>query len=423
MRISEGFSSSFEDEFDTRLAEFLVDQKYLSNVTDLRSRRYVARSIIPHIKTLSDHFNRMNSDEPGLDGTAYWAESSNDANRRLAYFLAYAIPNAFKVASILHEVSRLGFRNKESIRSIIELGAGPAAGAAGVLLAHSRGLKITPALSLDPEFALIEQRKSVLELGSAFLQHLNPRASVRTFPRRIAFDQPWLPKAAPKFDLAIASFVLNESSVSPDTLASRAAEFVENHLTDHGLFIIVEPALREQSRRMLTLRQKWIERVEMNSYAQRILLPCLGHQSCPALLKEEDWCHEDVSWWRPKYLRLIEELTGLDRKSLPFSYLVISKSALTATQSFSHLKEAKALHRLVSPAKSLGGNALEFFTCSNEDGKRRVRTTKSAVQGRFMQRGDILMDAQIHGAPESSQLDRVSAIVPLIDPETDAPLD
>ncbi len=423
MRISEAFSRSFEDEFDTRLAEFLVEQKYLSNVEDLRSRRYVARSIIPHIKTLSDHFNRMNSDAPGLDGTAYWAESSNDANRRLAYFLAYAIPNAFKVASILHEISRLGFKNKGSIQSVIELGAGPAAGAAGVVLAHSRDLKITPALSLDPEFALVEQRKSVLELGSAFLQHLNPRASVRTFPRRIAFDQPWLPKAAPKFDLAIASFVLNESSVSPDTLASRTAEFVENHITENGLLLIVEPALREQSRRMLTLRQKWIERVELNGYAQRILLPCLGHQSCPALAKEEDWCHEDVSWWRPKYLRMIEELTGLDRKSLPFSYLVISKSALGAAQSFTSLEGAKTLHRLVSPAKSMGGSALEFFTCSSEDGKRRVRATKGTVQGRFMQRGDVLINAEVHGAPESSQLDQLSAIVPLIDPMTDAPVD
>jgi hypothetical protein len=423
VRISEAFSRSFEDEFDSKLAEFLVEQKYLSNVEDLRSRRYFARSIIPHIKTLSDHFNRIDSDDASLDATAYWAESSNDANRRLAYFLAYAVPNAFKVASILHEISRLGLRNLNSIRSVVELGAGPAAGAAGVVLAHSRDLKIIPELSLDPDFALIEQRKSVLDLGAAFIQHLSPRASVRTFPRKIAFDRPWLPKAAPKFDLAIASFVLNESSCAPDVLASRAAEFVENHLNENGLFIIVEPALKEQSRRMLNLRQKWIERIEMNHYSQRILLPCLGHQACPALAREDDWCHEDVSWWRPKYLRMIEELTGLDRKSLPFSYLVLSKSKLGAAESFESLAPSKTLHRLVSPARSMGGSALEFFTCSAEDGKRRVRTTKAGVRGRFMQRGDIILDAEIHGAPESSQLDRLSAIVPLIDPDTDAPVD
>src|SRR5690606_19891259 len=98
----------------------------------------------------------------------------------------------------------------------------------------------------------------------------------------------------------------------------------------------------------------------------QVLLPCLGHQACGALAEPEDWCHEDVSWWRAPYYRRIDDLAGLDRKSLPFSYLVIARSRRPRSELLPALGPAvdrpEGVRRLVSPSYREGKD-LSFYTC------------------------------------------------------------
>src|SRR6185312_14237790 len=154
-----------------------------------------------------------------------------------------------------------------------------------------------------------------------------PDWGTRPFHRTIDLnEQGFLPRTAPKFNLWVMSYFLNEifEKTPIERVASLLMDSWEAHLEDEALIVLVEPALKLQSRKLLELRSHLIaEAKRRKSQWMKILLPCLGHQSCGALAAEDDWCHEEVSWWRPPYLKNIDQMAGLDRKSLPFSYLVI----------------------------------------------------------------------------------------------------
>jgi len=156
----------------------------------------------------------------------------------------------------------------------------------------------------------------------------------------------------------------------------------------------------------------------------QILLPCLGHQSCGALSNPEDWCHEEVTWWRPPYFRTIDKMAGLDRKTLPFSYLVIAKSKRSREELLPALASAgpTTTHRLVSPAHSEGRD-LEFYLCG-QDGKKRARfrptgatsedlnadsenQSDTAKEAPYLQRGDILLGAETRGDSQSTRVEKI----------------
>lgn len=261
---------------------------------------------------------------------------------------------------------------------------------------------------------MIEQDRELLRLGERWAERVLRFTDagsweMRPFRRRIEMAKELLPRNAPEFNLWVMSFFLNELSESPDVIARKLFASWERHLEDEGLVILVEPALKLQSRRLLEIRKQLLEHFAgPRAKDFQILLPCLGHQACGALAAAEDWCHEEVAWWRPPYLKIIDEMAGLDRKTLPFSYLVITRSKRTREEILPALAEARGeAHRLVSPAHDEGRD-LEFFMCG-KDGKRRARYR--AEKG-SLSRGDILLGAEIQGAPEASRIKKISGCVP-----------
>jgi hypothetical protein len=259
-------------------------------------------------------------------------------------------------------------------------------------------------------FALIEQSKAALQLGTAWFEAFAGEGiSARPFHRRVDLAGQWLPQAAPKFHVFVSSYFLNETEIPTETLVSNFIETCDRHLEDEGLVIIVEPALRLQSRKLLRFRERLIEhsRVRSGEVPLKVLLPCLGHQACGALSKEDDWCHEEVAWWRPPYLRELDALAGLDRKSLPFSYLVLQKTRNPIERSLPALSGAPDRRfRLVSPSHHLGKKTWEFFICG-ERGKGRARMGKAALGSSEASpdRGSILLNAALRGDPALSQID------------------
>ncbi|HMY36866.1 MAG TPA: small ribosomal subunit Rsm22 family protein, partial [bacterium] len=53
--------------------------------------------------------------------------------------------------------------------------------------------------------------------------------------------------------------------------------------------------------------------------------PCFTNKPCPALTEETDWCHHDVPWQRPEFIRVLDGMTGHIRQSLKFTYIVMGK--------------------------------------------------------------------------------------------------
>ena len=399
---------AFKDSFEPVLADFLLQKELIPDGEALRSRRFLTRSVAPHVEMLSTLFNRKEgSQTDGIDTEEYWTEGGSAKNRRLAYFLSFMPCNLFRVASVWSELHRLGFKwpfAQDQDFKGLEWGAGTASGACGIVA----GEKYAP-VGLPPRgnFALIEQSKAALNLGAAWFEHYAGEGmSARPFHRRLDLSKAWLPPTAPKFHLFVMSFFLNETDTDQETVVKNFVDVCEKHLEEEGLIIIVEPALRLQSRKLLNFRKLLLEqkKVQTGEVPLNVLLPCLGHQACGALVKEEDWCHEEVGWWRPGYLRELDALTNLDRKTLPFSYLVIQKTKKSLTEVLPKLSgPSEERYRLVSPSHHLSKKTLEFFICGQE-GKRRSRFVQPEGQ-ETPDRGHILEKTKLHGEPESSQID------------------
>jgi hypothetical protein len=419
MQVPVSLADAFGAPFQELIGQFAVEHELIPDVESLENKRYLTRSIVPHVKKLSGLFNRIDKTIPGeekQDQSAgldpYWKQSSNPSHLRLAYFLYFMPSNLFRVASIWGELSRLGYEWKgiDRLRGI-EFGSGPAAGATGV----AAGEKYAPlGLPKQGDWALIEQDKATLKLGAEWAQRYFDNQEMgdwgtRTFHRTIDIKQGFLPPAAPKFNVWVMSFFLNEllgEKATPDQAATALLAAWDKHLDDEALVVMVEPALKLQSRKLLELRKALLRQMEARGETKlKLLLPCLGHQACGALAAAEDWCHEEVTWWRPPYFKIIDQMAGLDRKTLPFSYMVLAKSSRTRDELLPALKGSNPNlnQRLVSPAHS-EGKELEFYICGTE-GKRKARYRPKGDDD-HVGRGDLLLDAEVRGDANASRIDR-----------------
>jgi ribosomal protein RSM22 (predicted rRNA methylase) len=386
---------------------------------ELHSARFLKRSIVPHFIRLSDQFNRLSSETTlGLD--SYWEDVKNPQNLRLAYFLGFMPCNAYRIAHIFHELTRLGFngfQTTEKLR-ILDYGAGPATASIGLLSALEQKSFFA---SSSLEFSLVEQDKALLQLGlqwaAFFAQKTDLSTQWKGFHKKIQLKSPLDPllnPASPRFDIWMISFMINELFSQFQTFAQNdehACELAANaliqgwdeHLSTEGLVVIVEPALKTQSRQLLQIRKKLLESERFLS-AYQILTPCLGHQNCGALSSAEDWCHEEISFMRPSFLKKLDELTGLDHKSLNFSYLVVIKSRKKRSEILTQLNMPAV--RLVSPARKQQRD-WEFFLCTPE-GKRRARLARSKAN---LERGSILLDASLRGEKNATRVDEIKKLI------------
>ena len=415
MKVPVVLSKAFGREFEELIVQFAVDQELLPDTSVFQSPRYLSRAIVPHVIKLSSLFNRSEKDQ-GSSLDPYWKASSNPQHLRLAYFLYFMPSNLYRVASIWAELSRLGYRWPSADLRAIEFGAGPASGACGI--AAGQNFEGTP-LPKTGTWALIEQDKAILGLGSEWARTYFDSLGlvdwgIKPFHRTLDPSQGFLPRNAPKFNLWLMSYYLNELTSSPAKLAEKLIQSWDRHLEEEGIILLVEPALKLQSRRLLELRRELLLQKEKNKIDWlQILLPCLGHQACGALAGKEDWCHEEVSWWRPPYFRMIDDMAGLDRKTLPFSYLVITKSRRPREEILPLLQvpPGESRHRLVSPSHA-EGKELEFFLCGQE-GKQRARYRPSGPldPASEIDRGDILLGSEMRGDRHSARISLIKKLI------------
>jgi SAM-dependent methyltransferase len=124
-----------------------------------------------------------------------------------------------------------------------------------------------------------------------------------------------------RFDAILLGHVLNElGGTGPSALVKRA-ELVERaaaQLKPGGSVVILEPALRDTSRGLLSVRDALVGR----GYAVRA--PCLWRGPCPALVRPGDWCHAERSWSPPPLLDALARAASLHKEELKMSYLVLA---------------------------------------------------------------------------------------------------
>jgi len=117
--------------------------------------------------------------------------------------------------------------------------------------------------------------------------------------------------------------------VQGDNIPVRFVRAIEKCLTDGGFFVVIEPALKKYTRRLMMLRDELA--------AQRrasVILPCLHDDPCTLMKVDsrEEWCHQSLDWSPPDFLKVINQ--GLNREIdvLKFAYLVIAKGQMPCSK-------------------------------------------------------------------------------------------
>ncbi len=278
-----------------------------------------------------------------------------------AAYLQYFMPvNLAKVLVLLDEMP---VPQSGTAFSVLDLGSGPGTGALAVLdwwhrLAMSHALSM---ITVDSSAAALGQAKELWDryCQAASITKANLRIHEGDLKRRAWVEQV---KGRQEFDLIILANCLNEVYVdAKDPIAMRVDLVREalSLLTPHGTLMIIEPALRETSRELHQVRDRLLQEKHGSIYS-----PCLHEQSCPALVKPDDWCHEERVWDPPGIIQEIDEQVGFIKDALKFSYLLIRKDGETIVE------RRPDVYRVVSELRVLKGEKRAWL-CS-EQGRQEV---------------------------------------------------
>lgn len=217
-----------------------------------------------------------------------------------AYFLYFGTTHLPRMFFPLSELAGTGFFARPEIR-LADLGSGTGAALFGTCF------WLEGRYASDVKAVAVDHSSSALQKLSERFAKLFPKVTLQTVRGDLA--KPLELDGA--FDLITAAHVLNEIP-EDEFFPSRLRQW----LKPDGVVILMEPALPETSRRLLRLRDRMI------AEGWHVLSPCFRGAPCPAL--DADWCHQDLPWERPAFIRWIDERIGLIKKSLKFSCIVLS---------------------------------------------------------------------------------------------------
>jgi ribosomal protein RSM22 (predicted rRNA methylase) len=247
------------------------------------------------VRELSPMFNGLTPHRPG-----YLA-----AHRLRRAYVHYYLPvNAEKVARVLAELET--YAPARGQPRVLDFGCGPGTASIALLLRR----KVADLLLVD----VVDE---ALDDAQWFARQLGVEA-------RRAHEPP----AGEKFDLILAANVLSETSAS-----------LEDSLSDRGHLVILEPALKTATRRLM----EWRDRLTAKGYA--IAAPCLRASTCPMLEHEDLWCHMDVAWPRPAAVAEIDRRVGLTKETLKYSYLVATRQGRTLSDRGGDVRVVSNLHK------------------------------------------------------------------------------
>jgi ribosomal protein RSM22 (predicted rRNA methylase) len=222
------------------------------------------------------------------------AQYLTDERLRLAY-LSYFLPvNAAKIQTILDELPEHDAMIQENATlRVLDIGSGPGTGALAVLDWLQRPGSRRRAVEMTATDVAGGALDEAQRLWNAYCQ-MDSVPYARLDCRRVDLERNgWLKsiERAEPYHLIVVANTLNELYRTSHDPVERQVQMIQallHRLQRNGSLIIVEPALRQTARNLHRVRDRLVARQLCTVYS-----PCLHECSCPALLKEEDWCHEE----------------------------------------------------------------------------------------------------------------------------------
>ncbi len=275
----------------------------------------------------------LTKDRTVLLATSYLS----DADLRKAYLLYFQTTNALKVIPPLREFFLGSELLKKDTLRILDLGCGTGAASWGALHFLRDEMKYEGKI----ELVLSDNVGENLHLAKTFLYALDAKQAMTTKflhsdlrkPNALSAE---ITSGAP-YDLILAMNIVNELPQGNDAL------FLESMLLmldEQGALVVIEPATKSQSRRLLEFRDLTTKN------GATIFSPCTRQANCPALINPNDWCHTEIDWDRPHFIKMIDEITGNLRLSLKSSYFVITKNGATLASRLENRKFSRVVSEL-----------------------------------------------------------------------------
>jgi ribosomal protein RSM22 (predicted rRNA methylase) len=272
-----------------------------------------------------------------------------------ASYLAYYVPvNLSKVQLLLDELqSVLPSARHENFR-VLDMGSGPGTGALATLDWCCTTSEPPPfdalyvtvvdrsarALALCTEvwqaYGETCQRARISRLET--LEH-NLEHSLPSRLRTVGMEE--------GYHLIIVQNLLSELYIGSAEAIDQRAAFVQkllDCLTINGSLMLIEPALRSASRALHQVRDKLLSGGRCTIFS-----PCTHDAPCPALVKPNDWCHEERIWEIPGWIAQIDQEVGFIKDALKFSYAILRKDGKTL------VPRSAGCHRVVSELRVMKG--------------------------------------------------------------------
>ena len=319
------------------------------------------------VTRLSESYNAVGSAPAGL------------LPARLAFSFPRDVPKAAAAVAELIGAGLLKLAPERSLE-VLDLGAGLGASTWGVVRALSAAGMTGSVRSLlvDTDAEALAIARELAAAAPADGVTLRVETSARG-----AFGA--LP--AQRFDLVILGQMLSEHA--PEKTDEERAELhaallrtlAERHLAADGAIVVIEPALRARARHLHRVRDRVVSTLAP-------FAPCLHAARCPMLLRERDWCHEDLPIDLPPWLVPIARAAGLRFEGLTFSYLVLRRDGRSLADGERGALRLVATPRVTKGKRELtlcGGPELAHATLLDRD---VTPATEPLVQSA---RGDVLV--------------------------------
>lgn len=320
----------------------------------------LSASLLSGVRSLSEMFTRGGQ---GV-GTVYL----EDPLLRASYLSYYVPVNVGKVQLLLGELRPLLQSFSEEKFRVLDLGGGPGTGALAILDWCSSQL-LPPAASLHMTVVdrSTEAMKLCAELWQAYSRqnHIAPSPPLQTVMCNLERSLPSVRGIAGDengYHLIIVQNLLSELFVgSTDPIGPRTAlvNQLVSCLAKEGTLMLIEPASRSASRDLHQVRNNLLSGLQCSVYS-----PCLHDRPCPALIKPDDWCHEERDWQIPPWIGRIDREVGFIKDALKFSYVILRKDGKTL------VPRNCDYHRVVSELREMKGEK-RVWLC-DETGRSEV---------------------------------------------------